>query len=81
MQTIYDFEDKVLFEYQIMIDKSYYKLKKENRVKFYEKTNERYGETIYEEIEDKLDVEWHNAIAKRKPSGSLVVHDVFKSIE
>ena len=37
MQTIYDFEDKVLFEYQIMIDKSYYKLKKENRVKFYEK--------------------------------------------
>jgi len=78
---MYNFEDKVSFEYQITIDKSYYKLKKENRVKFYEKMNKRYGETIYEEIEDEPDVEWYNAIAERKPSGSLVVHNVFKSIE
>ena len=78
MQTVYDFKEHVTFKYMQSVDQNYYKERNLDNKKYYRKHGERYGEILYEEIEEEVNSRWYNIIAEKKISNGFVVHDVFK---
>ena len=74
---MFDFEDYATFQYMQSIDQNYYKEKTGNEYKYYKRKEERYGESLYKEVEEVVTT-WYNVIGERKPSGSFKVHKVLK---
>ena len=76
VDTLIDCISRIETKYEISADKRYVKINEEN-VKLYESKEWRYGQLIYQEVEQQEGLNFRKTIAEMKPNSSFVIHEIF----